>query len=308
MTTNTTANNTPLPEEWGERISAFVDGELSPSEAAVVERRLADDPVARRYADELRGISQAFRSAPEPTFEKDLASGVVAEALRRQAEAAVELPDRLEPEGEFGLPFGKSSRNWMWAGVAAAAAVMIFFNGRAPQPQPGGPSLAGQTQQVDRLVAMQQLVPNLRVKDLTPDKMARLQRYLAMQSAQQAKLPGELMTVSQQTAFEPVDPGAVSGEEQLLYIDADEAELDRLLAQAEDVSQVGPDRSQATPAPAAPSKPSVRAVPMRLKITPEMLAKLMAQQKPGAKQAKSGQRRVLVLRIRVQKPAEPNAP
>lgn len=306
---NAINTTTPLPEEWGERISAYLDGELSPAEAIVVERHLAEDPAAQRYADELRSMSQAFRATPEPVFENDLASGIVAEALRRQAEEAADL---LEPEGDFGLPFGKASRTWAWAGVAVAAAVMFSFYGRPDQPKGNGPQIAGiqQANQNPNLVAFQKLVPNLRVKErqLTPAQMVRLQQVLAMQSAKQAKLPGELMTVSRQqgVTVETIDPNTATGDEQLLYVDADEAELDRLLAQVDDdsLSQVGPDRSPAVAAEkTVPATPSVRAVPMRIQLTPELIAKLQAQQKQAG--AEPGQRRVIVLRIRVQKPTAP---
>ncbi|CAN0355418.1 unnamed protein product, partial [Ectocarpus sp. 4 AP-2014] len=124
-----------------ESISAYVDGELSTADAARVEQLLAENPAAAQLADELREMATACREAPAPEFTNDLAASVVAEALRRQAEGAVEPNDRLEPEGDFGLPFGKSSRSWMWAVFASAAAVMIAFYGRPAQPN-GGATVA----------------------------------------------------------------------------------------------------------------------------------------------------------------------
>ena len=294
---------------WGERISAYLDGELSAAETAEVERYLADEPAARRLADELRAVSQTVQAAPAPTFNNDLASSVMAEALRRQAtgEGAAELPGRLEPEGEFGLPFGKSARGWSWAGVAVAAAVLISFFGRPERPAAPGGGLAANPRPIEQAVlAMQQTAPNLRVVDYqpTPAQLSLLRRHLAVQPA---SLPGELMTVSQRSGVtvEAADPQSLGGaQEQLVYVDADEAELDRLLADLDGAKQVGADRATAAP-PAA--KANVRAVPLRIKLSPEAIAKLQQQAQSGAaSQAKPGGRRLLVLRIRV-KPAQPKA-
>lgn len=298
---NQPPHDSGVPEVWGERISAYLDGELSPAEAADVERYLADEPAARRLADALRAVSQTVQGASVPAFQNDLSSSVVAEALRRQAtgEEGAELPDRLEPEGEFGLPFGKSARGWSWAGVAVAAAVLISFYGRPERP--AGPGVAATQQPIEQAVyAMQQSTPNLRVVEYqaTPDKLERLRRHFSVPSAQRANLPGGLMTVA-----EAADPQTLGGsQEQLVYVDANEAELDRLLADVDGAKQVGADRAAAAPPAAAPK---VRAVPLRIKLSPEAIAKLKQQaQANGASQAASGGRRLVVLRIRV-KPAQP---
>ncbi|QDT67313.1 hypothetical protein MalM25_02100 [Planctomycetes bacterium MalM25] len=302
---NQPPHDSGVPEVWGERISAYLDGELSVAEAADVERYLADEPAARRLADDLRGVSRTVQGSPAPTFNNDLASSVVAEALRRQAtgEDAAELPDRLEPEGDFGLPFGKSARGWSWAGVAVAAAVLISFYGRPERP--AGPGVAVTQQPIDQAVyAIQQATPNLRVVDYqaTPDKLERLRRYFAVPSAQRANLPSGLMTVA-----EAADPQSLGGsQEQLVYVDAEEAELDRLLADLDGAKQVGVDRSTPAP-PAAPSK--VRAVPLRIKLSPEAIAKLKQQaQAKGATPTAPGGRRLVVLRIRVKPANKPTQP
>lgn len=328
------ANDAMLAAEWGESISAYVDGELSPTDAQRVERLLAESPAAARLADELREMATACREAPTPAFSNDLAASVVAEALRRQAEDAaeadermVEPVDRLEPEGEFGLPFGQSSQNkWMWAVFAAAAAVMIGFYGRPAAPA-GGPTVANRAtaQQIDQsLVAMQRVMPGTRVRQVqaTPDSYVRFQRLLAQRAAAQpVRAPGGLMEVIQKSGgvIEPVGPKVVStggdqqaATEELLCVEADEAELDRLLGElGGEVVQVESDRSpaeaaQKTPrasgAPQSAARPSgVRGV-WRVRLTPEAAAQLIAQQR--AQPAQPGQRRLVVLRIQV-KPSAP---
>lgn len=318
---NEDTNDAMLAAEWGESISAYVDGELTPDDALRVERLLAQSPAAARLAEELREMATVCQEAPAPEFPNDLSASVVAEALRRQAEGAVEPVDRLEPEGEFGLPFGKSSRNWMWAVFASAAVVMISFYGRPAQPT-GGATLASRPtpQQIEQsLVAMQRVMPGMQVHQVraTPDRLARLQQLLAMQAAQSAQAPGALMAVSQNkgVVVEPAGPTLASmdadGEsasEELIVVDADDAELDRLLGELDgEVVQVESDRTpppeapQTKPAPQASAAPTgIRGV-WRLRLSPEAAAQLIAQQQAQqqAKPAAAGQRRLVVLRIQV---------
>ncbi len=314
---STPPNSTTLPEELGERISAYLDGELSQREAADVERLLASDPAARRFADDLRSLGQLCHAAPAPTFTRDLSSSVVAEALRRQATGQANNDEDLaEPESYYGLPLGKGSRGWVWAVVAAAAAVMIGFFGRPEAPQ-GRAQIAQQNaavrsqQLASYLNAMKQASPGMQVVNYqaTPERLRQLRQRLAFQQPQRAQLPGALMAVS-----EPANNA--DAEDQLVYVEGEQAELDRLLSELDDgeggsLVTVAPNQSasgqsakpktvpQAVPQPA----PNVRAVPLRVKLTPEQIAALLQQQQlrqqqhPGATQ-----RRFVILRIQL-KPA-----
>jgi anti-sigma factor RsiW len=307
---NPNPNNTTLPDELGERISAYLDGELSQREAAEVERLLASDPTARLYADELRGLSQLCHTAPAPTFTRDLSSSVMAEALRRQAlgEASNNDEELSEPESYYGLPLGKGSRGWVWGILAAAAAVMIGFYGRPEAPQSRA-QIAQQNAAVNSqqlasyLNAMQQASPGMQVVNYqaTPQQLQQLRQRLAFQPAQRTQLPGALMAVS-----EPADNA--EAEDQLVYVEGEQAELDRLLGElknGEDGSlvTVAPNHPAANqsakpkPAPqvAVQPTPTLRAVPLRVKLTPEQIAQLQQRQQqvvPGAPQ-----RRFVVLRI-----------
>lgn len=308
---NANPNNTTLPDEVGERISAYLDGELSQREAAEVERLLASDPTAKLYADELRGLSQLCQTAPSPTFTRDLSSSVMAEALRRQAMSETNNEEELaEPESYYGLPLGKGSRGWVWGILAAAAAVMIGFYGRPEAPQ-GRAQIAQQNAAVNSqqlasyLNAMQQASPGMQVVNYqaTPQQLQQLRQRLAFQPAQPAQrtqLPGALMAVS-----EPADNA--DAEDQLVYVEGEQAELDRLLGELKEgedgaLVKVAPDRTQAakpaptagpTPQPATGPMPTLRAVPLRVTLTPEQIAQLQQQHLvPGAPQ-----RRFVVLRI-----------
>lgn len=304
---STNPNNATLPDEVGERISAYLDGELSQREALEVERLLASDAVARRFADELRSLGQLCHATPAPTFTRDLSSSVVAEALRRQALGESDDDEELsEPESYYGLPLGKGSRGWVWGIVAAAAAVMIGFYGRPEAPQ-GRAQIAQQNAVVNSqqlasyLNAVQQASPGMQVVNYqaTPERLQQLRQRLAFQPAQRTQLPGALMAVS-----EPADNA--DAEDQLVYVEGEQAELDRLLGElknGEDGSlvTVAPNQpaanqsAQPKPAPqvAAQPAPTLRAVPLRVKLTPEQIAQLQQQQTvPGAPQ-----RRFVVLRI-----------
>ena len=311
---STPPNYTTLPDELGERISAYLDGELSQRKAAEVERLLVSDPAARRFADDVRGLSQLCHTSPAPTFTRDLSASVMAEALRRQATGESSNDEELaEPESYYGLPLGTGSRGWVWAVVAAAAAVMIGFYGRPEAPQ-GRAQIAQQNAAVNSqqlaayLNAMQQASPGMRVVNYqaTPERLQQLRQRLAFQPAQpsqRTQLPGALMAVS-----EPADNA--DAEDQLVYVEGDQAELDRLLGELNDgedgaLVKVAPDRTQAAkPSPTTANSSTqlptqtLRAVPLRVKLTPEQIAQLQQRQQliqaqtPGA-----APRRFVVLRI-----------
>lgn len=163
--TNPNQPSDPLTDALGERISAYLDGELQADERAKMEQLLADDPAAQRLANELQMVGKACSETSSPAF-RDLTSSILAEAQQRKA-AGEGFVDRLEPEGEFGLPFGRSSRGWVWAGVAVAASLAIGFYGR-PGPPPARPTVAQRTspstnfQTASFSPAVQQALPQLR--------------------------------------------------------------------------------------------------------------------------------------------------
>lgn len=330
---STSPSNPTLTEDWGERISAYVDGELSPADAAAVEQRLASDPEARRLADELRAVGDACRLAPAPAFNTDLSQAVLAEALRRQSEGRQPegrladedaLVERLEPEGEYGLPFGKASRGWSWMGVAVAAALLISFYGRPNQPS-GAPTIAKSTpaaaaqQRADlqRLVAaLRQASPAVQVRNVvaSPAMVDQLRQRFAMQSPQRAQLPNELMTVSQRTGMvvEAADPQASPVEqegEELLYVDASEEEIDQLLADLQ--KKQGGELFQVEGGREPSAEPAAAPAPQRTTATPPRAVRIRLQLKPGAKllvspdqaatasQAAAPGRKLVVLRIKV---------
>ncbi|MGD9648239.1 MAG: zf-HC2 domain-containing protein, partial [Pirellulales bacterium] len=66
-----------------ERLSAYLDGELSADEQARVEQLLADEPAARQLLDELRAVSTTLQSLPRAPVPGDLAADVLREIEAR---------------------------------------------------------------------------------------------------------------------------------------------------------------------------------------------------------------------------------
>jgi hypothetical protein len=91
-------------------LAAYLEAEVTPSEAAAVEEQLAGSATARRRLDALRQIRSAL-AAPIPELESvDVSAPVLAEIAR--ARAATPPPARWP---------GRAARTWRAATLAAAA-------------------------------------------------------------------------------------------------------------------------------------------------------------------------------------------
>jgi hypothetical protein len=288
-----------------EVLSAYLDGEVTPAERAAVEERLQNDPAARRLLDSFASTAELCRTAPTPRFGGDLSSAVLAEAARRRAAERAARP--LEPAGEFGLPFGRSARPWVWGGVAVAAALMIGFFGRLDRQQRNREALALRDQGAavlpDRgalatpinpsfeqgLANMRQAIPGLRFVrlDVTPEGQQALERALLQQgitlaSREQQPIPSALDRFVEPSSATPTD------ENQLVMVSADGPRLQGVLSQLEKDKQVfrveadraseTPDRGAAAPQPApggsplgvpmAIGLPAGQAIRIQLRFTP----------------------------------------
>lgn len=268
-----TSDRHGVDDELGARISAYLDGELPADERLAVERRLMEDPAAECFARDLSGLRELCAEAPRAAG-PDLTEAVMAEATRREAagEGRVEVADRLEPEGEFGLPFGRSSRSWAWAGVAAAAALMISFYGRPDAPPAtregvagrGGVAASAVTQATlpvglrEALPQMRRALPQLRVVSVetTPEGRSDLERRLAAHGiaiGQPAAASPELAALRQ--AGVPVEAAPGGGGDQLLLVSAERPQVSNLLRDLEQekgVFRVEADRPAQSVAAAAP--------------------------------------------------------
>jgi anti-sigma factor RsiW len=119
------------PDEFDdELLSAYLDDELSADERARVEERLAADPAARQTLEQLRAVSRAVQGLPQESLGEDLRGAVLQRAERAMLAPS---PARLHEPSIDGdvqplprLTIGRSTRGWVWAGLAVAAALLIM--------------------------------------------------------------------------------------------------------------------------------------------------------------------------------------
>lgn len=97
--------NDKLSEEL---IGAYLDGEVTPDEQALVERELGDNPERSRLLEELRGIRAELQSLPALSLPASFADRVVAQALKARA-AASELAPQSQNEDQEANSSGSYS-------------------------------------------------------------------------------------------------------------------------------------------------------------------------------------------------------
>ena len=320
--------STSIESHDHELISAYIDGELSGEDLAQAERLIAADPNAKRFADELRGLHEQCQQLPVGRFSDNLAERVLAEAERRIADGAdrpmvAAEPERLEPEGEFGLPFGRSPRAWVWAGVAAAAAVMISFVGRPDTPPPRGavakvqpgaaPMQMNNLNQVafDRI---KQTMPPAQLVTLrtTPQGREALQRMLQqrgiqMASQQNTSQAPRVLAAAQRAGLVFDQQSQSPANDQLMLISADRSRASQLLSDLQSDEKIfrveaerSPEQTDATEA-IDESTESGAAVALPLRVSTQ------ASIDPGQLKPMriAPVRRVIVLRIVVTPPEQP---
>lgn len=115
-----------------ELLSAYLDGELTDSERALVEARLASDPEAQHLLHQLRSVSQDIQALPLETgprdFRDQVLQRIVKTPIAREATAA-SAPTPEVRTTTTPLAF-QGRRPWIWASLAVAAGLMIMFLNR----------------------------------------------------------------------------------------------------------------------------------------------------------------------------------
>ena len=129
-----------------ETLSAYLDGELSPSLTEKVEQQLADDPQVRQLLNELRRVSDSLAGLPRVTAPDDLAEGVI-QQLERDL-----LLDQGDAMAEMAGRNHLRLRRFLTAAavlILAGAIVTIVYNvlsqspnGSAPVIQPEAVAMA----------------------------------------------------------------------------------------------------------------------------------------------------------------------
>ena len=118
-----------------ELLSAYLDGELTDSERAAVEARLATDPAAQQLLHELRSVSQSVQAIPTAGLGRDLSDEILRRARAaapaatrsREAKSAsaaepTSLIDTMPKVRAFS-----SRRSWIWASLVLAAGLLLMF-------------------------------------------------------------------------------------------------------------------------------------------------------------------------------------
>ena len=112
-----------------ELLSAYVDGELTAAERALVEERLRSDPTAAALVDELRSLSSAIKSLPRETLGRDLRAGVLAEVEQARADLDSHGPAAQSHSSTLPLTpvdrWAGIRRGLVWSALAIAATVLI---------------------------------------------------------------------------------------------------------------------------------------------------------------------------------------
>ncbi len=112
-------------ESVEERISAYLDGELSAAEKAEVERALATDPSLRHLHDELARMRQLLQALPRAT-----PAGSLRNSVRKAIGDSVSCGQPVEPATRPSANRRRPRRFWRWGAaitVAAAAALLLVL-------------------------------------------------------------------------------------------------------------------------------------------------------------------------------------
>jgi anti-sigma factor RsiW len=103
----------PISERF-ELLSAYLDGEVSPSERKQVEQWLADDPDLKQTYRQMLALQEGWRSSP-----------AVAPSMPTE-----QLVDRVMAR------LDRKPKIWVWGGIGAAAAIAVgAFSGLMPGNQ-----------------------------------------------------------------------------------------------------------------------------------------------------------------------------
>jgi hypothetical protein len=143
-----------VPEN--ELFSAYLDGELTAEEQAEVEKLLATSPAARQLLDELRALSSSLQALPTYQIGEDISQQVLRLAAQGKLDQhiAAEGPKEAgeQPEGPVWRAMVRRltrPRNWVWAGIAVAVALLLMVMQSDWLSEPVGREIAMETEMED---------------------------------------------------------------------------------------------------------------------------------------------------------------
>jgi len=126
-------------DEWTDRLSGYVDGGLTPADAAALEGHLADCEACRSVVTELEAVIRAARTLPDRPPTHDLWDGILARI--RHDNRVVPFPQRMRRSVSATIP----------QLAAAAVAIMMVSGGavwlalRGSSSQPADIARTGET-------------------------------------------------------------------------------------------------------------------------------------------------------------------
>jgi anti-sigma-K factor RskA len=132
-------------DDLSELLSAYLDGELTAEEQALVEQRLGESAEFRQLHDELRSLRSSLETLPRHKLGPDFTEAVLRRAERAMlATPALKpaLPQSAEPVARADAPTAQERilrglRAFRWSIVAIAVALLIMvFNHEKQQKEP----------------------------------------------------------------------------------------------------------------------------------------------------------------------------
>ena len=130
------------PHVAGERLGAFVDGELESAEAEAVRRHLAACPACRSDANILGRAGALLREAvaAEPAPDPEVVWRAVRARMEAETPAGIRVPARrrLSPPAWLALP---RSLVWTAAALVLIAGLTLLQTRERITPAPGPPTL-----------------------------------------------------------------------------------------------------------------------------------------------------------------------
>lgn len=157
-----------------ELLSAYVDGELTADERAIVEARLESDPAARELVAELRGLSSTLRSLPRERNDEDVRSAVMAQI----GDSKVRL---AKPERERN-----NLRVLLWPMVMIAAALMLMFTQGNEEPRDRELAQVEPTKEAEDRVAGESLALDKTEESASETETASVRGNLEISAAEPA--------------------------------------------------------------------------------------------------------------------------
>lgn len=112
-------------EEYREKLSALLDGELTDAEQAELTAHLASCPACQTYLIELTAMHDALGRMEPPSVPEGFAAGVMARLHENEPEKSIESVDHRENDPKTTA---RRRNRRMIASVAAAAAVLALVS------------------------------------------------------------------------------------------------------------------------------------------------------------------------------------